>query len=345
MRFGEFSHTLRLLEVLSVLMTQSAPDLDQIKSCRRQLGERIARTPLVRCVGLEEQLANGTHVYGKLEFLQRTGTFKARGALASLLTLSKSELAAGVTAVSAGNHAIATAYAAQVLGVNAKIVMIRSANKFRIDACRQHGADVIMADTAHMAFEMAEVICNREGRAFVHPFEGRSVALGTGTLGVEICEQIADFDALLVAVGGGGLLGGIANAVRQLRPEVEIIGVEAEGADSMHRSFAAGEPRSIEQVTTIADSLGAPFAMEYSFGLCRDNVDRLVLVDDDAIKRSMRLLFDVQKFAVEPACAASTAALFGPLRDDFPGRKVVLLYCGSNIDWATYAGHAGLGNG
>jgi threonine dehydratase len=162
---------------------------------------------------------------------------------------------------------------------------------------------------------------------------------------VEICEQMPAFDALVVAVGGGGLLGGVSNAVRKLRPDTEIIGVEATGADSMHRSFAAGEPRSIEKVQTIADSLGAPFALPYSFALCRDNVDRLAVVDDEQIKGAMRLLFDMQKFAVEPACAASTAALIGPLLDSLSGKTVVLLFCGSNIDWSTFASQSGYADG
>jgi threonine dehydratase len=139
-----------------------------------------------------------------------------------------------------------------------------------------------------------------------------------------------------VPIGGGGLIGGIANAVKQLRPDCEIFGVEPEGADSMSRSRAAGEPQAIERVSTIADSLGAPFAMPYSFGLAEQNVDRLVLVDDDQLRHVMGFLFRAMKLAVEPACAASTAALLGPLRDELRGKRVVLVMCGSNIDWDTF---------
>lgn len=285
-------------------------------------------------------MGGDTEVYAKLEFLQRTGTFKARGALATLNELSAAQKKTGVTAVSAGNHAIATAFAAQAAGTNAKVVMISTANPARIDACRSFGGDVVLVDSVHDAFAAAEKIQKEEGRFFVHPFEGRPIATGTGMVGLEIHEQCADFDAVVVSVGGGGLIGGISNALKQVRPACEVLGVEPAGADSMQRSFAAGEPQSIDSVTTIADSLGAPFAMPYSFELCRQNVDQLVSVTDDQIRESMGILFRVMKFAVEPACAASTAAMLGPLRSQLLGRKLVLVMCGSNIDWPTFAAQA-----
>ena len=194
-----------------------------------------------------------------------------------------------------------------------------------------------MADDVHQAFDVAHHIRDEEGRFFVHPFEGPSIALGTGTLGLEICEQVEKFDVIVIPVGGGGLIGGISNAVKKLRPDVEVIGVEPEGADSMHRSFASGTPESIEKVGTIADSLGAPFAMPYSFKLARENVDRLAMIDDQQMQRAMGFLFQRMKIAVEPACAATTAALLGPLRDSLLGKRVVLVMCGSNIDWATFS--------
>ncbi|MDH3748600.1 MAG: pyridoxal-phosphate dependent enzyme [Gammaproteobacteria bacterium] len=318
-------------------MTHSAPNLDAITQLRASLAHDIVRTPLMRCAGLESLLDDGSMVYGKLEFLQRTGTFKARGALAVIRGLSREQLAAGVTAVSAGNHAIATAFAAKAAGTSAKVVMIASANAYRINACRSYGADVVLADDAHTAFEMAERIKQQEGRFFVHPFDGEAIATGTGTVGLEICEQCDNFDAVVVSVGGGGLIGGIGNAVKQLRPACEVIGVETNGADSMHRSLEAGEPVSIDRVDTIADSLGAPFALPYSFELCQRYVDRMAMVSDLNLQQTMGLLFKHMKLAVEPACAASTAALLGPLRELLRGKRIVLVFCGSNIDWDTYS--------
>jgi len=315
----------------------NAPSIAAIRDLRDALGDSVHTTPILRCGAIDRFLDNGTTVWGKLEFLQRTGTFKARGALANLRKLSQAQLRAGVTAVSAGNHAIATAFAARVVGTTAKVVMLGSANPARIEACGAQGAELIIVDDVHEAFAVARRIEQEEGRYFVHPFEGPEVATGTGTIGLEICDQLDAFDALVVPIGGGGLMAGIANAVRQLRPAVRIIGVEPEGANSMHLSFAADEPRSIDRVATIADSLGAPYAMPYSFALCRDNVDRLVAVSDLQLRKSMGFLFEHMKFAVEPACAASTAALLGPLRNELAGQRVVLVYCGSNIDWETYA--------
>lgn len=317
-------------------MNETAPHIDEIAALRARLADQVTRTPVMRCAGIESAVGGETEVVAKLEFLQRTGTFKARGALATLRGLDGEQLARGVTAVSAGNHAIATAFAAQAAGTTAKVVMIRAANPSRVEGCRSFGAEVVLAEDVHEAFDVAERIQKDEGRFFVHPFEGRAVALGTGTVGLEICQQVDDFDVLIVPIGGGGLIGGLANAVKQLRPECEIIGVEPVGADSMHRSRAAGSPQAIDRVTTIADSLGAPFAMPYSFALTEAHVDRLVLVDDDQLRRSMGFLFRVMKLAVEPACAASTAALLGPLRDELRNKRVVLVMCGSNIDWRTF---------
>ncbi len=317
-------------------MASAGPEIAEIQALRERLAGQVLTTPLVRCAALEEAIGADTRILGKLEFLQRTGTFKARGALATLHALSPEQREAGVTAVSAGNHAIATAFAASTLGTTAKVVMIRTANPSRVEACRAHGAEVVLADDVHSAFEIAEGIQDREGRYFVHPFEGPAVAQGTGTVGVEICEQCDDFDAVIVPVGGGGLIGGIANAVKRLRPGCEVIGVEPEGADTMSRSLATGKPQGIEKVRTIADSLGAPFALPYSFGLAQVHVDRVVLVDDDALRRMMGFLFQSMKIAVEPACAASSAALLGPLRKELQGKRVVLVMCGSNIDWATF---------
>ena len=318
-------------------MTESGPNINEIRALREELREQIVETPVMRCRAIEEVLGNDTEVYAKLEFLQRTGTFKARGALATLNGLSADELRTGVTAVSAGNHAIATAFAAKAVGTSAKVVMTNSANPSRVAACREYGAEVVLAADVHEAFEMANRIRDEEGRIFVHPFEGPSIALGTGAVGLEVCEQVADFDAVVIPVGGGGLIGGISNAIKQLRPDAEVIGVEPEGADSMHRSFASGKPESIERVETIADSLGAPFALPYSFGLTRSNVDRLVMVNDQQLRECMGFLFQRMKFAVEPACAATTAAMLHPLRESLAGKRVVLIFCGSNIDWATFS--------
>jgi hypothetical protein len=217
--------------------------------------------------------------------------------------------------------------------------MPRSASPFRVEACRELGAEVELVEDVHRAFERVREIEAEEGRTFVHPFEGPGTILGTATLGLELMEQVPDLDAVVVPVGGGGLCAGVAAAVKLARPECAVYGVEPQGADSMHRSFEAGSPQSIEAVRTIADSLGAPHAAPYSFGLCRRFVDDLALVDDDALRRAMLLLFRSAKLAVEPAGAAATAALCGPLRDRLRGKRVGLIVCGANIDAASFSRH------
>lgn len=322
-------------------MSVIPPAIEDVRQLRNRLSRWLVRTPMVRCPALEHE--TGGEVFAKLEFLQQTSTFKPRGALAVILSLDQQQLRAGVTAVSAGNHAIATAFAAKQAGTSAKVVMLRAASPLRVARCRDYGADVVLADDVHSAFELAAEIQQNEGRYLVHPFEGPLTTLGTATVGLEICEDVPDFDNLLVPIGGGGLCSGIASVAKQLNPAGAVFGIEPEGADSMRRSFEAGSPQRLDHVDTIADSLGAPFALPHSFSLCRDNVDKLVQVSDDELRAAMRFLFEHMKVVVEAACAASTAALLGPLAELVRGRKSVILLCGSNIDWATYQQQTGIG--
>ncbi len=297
---------------------------------------------MLRAWAIEEVLGNDTRVFAKLEFLQRTGTFKARGALASLAALDAEQRARGVTAVSAGNHAVATAFAAKTVGAHAKIVMTASANEARVQACADYGAEIVRADTVHDAFEQAEAIKKTEGRAFIHPFDGKTISMGTGTLGLEMLEQCPEADAVIVSIGGGGLISGIAIAIGQAHPACAVHGVEPEGADTMTRSLASGKAESIPKVNTIADSLGAPYASDYTHAVCERYLASVVRVSDDAMKDVMGWSFHRMKMALEPACIASVAALFGPLREALAGKTVVVLLCGSIIDWPTFERQANL---
>jgi threonine dehydratase len=317
------------------------PALEAVRDLRERLGDLVSTTPVRQWqdVALESLVGAETQVLLKEELFQRTGSFKPRGALAVMLDLAPEALRRGVTAVSAGNHAMAVAYAARVLGTTAKVVMPRNASPFRIEMSRVLGAEVELVDDVHKAFDRVHEIEAAEGRTFVHPFEGPRTALGTATLGLELSRQVADLDAVIVPIGGGGLCAGVAAALKQAQPRCQVFGVEPEGADTMSRSLAAGSPQAIDAVRTIADSLGAPHAAPYSFDLCRRFVDEVVLVDDDALRRAMLLLFRSAKLAVEPAGAAATAALCGPLRDRLRGRRVALIVCGSNIDAPTFSRH------
>ncbi|MCW7542107.1 pyridoxal-phosphate dependent enzyme [Aquabacterium sp. A7-Y] len=315
------------------------PSLAEIRATAARLEGKVLHTPVWRWQTgvVADSLHPDTEVWLKLELFQRTGTFKLRGALNNLAALDAEALRRGVVAASAGNHAIAAAYAARVAGCHAKVAMPRHASPARISACRAEGAEVLLTDTVHDAFELAQRLVAEEGRTLVHPFDGPLTAQGTGTLGLELVEQLGRLDAVVVPVGGGGLCGGVAAAIKQLQPACRVYGVEPFGADAMFRSFEAGEPARLERVDTVADSLGAPYALPYSWGVCRRFVDQIVRVDDEALCRAMHALFRDMKLAVEPAAAAATAALLGPLRAQLDGQRVALIVCGSNIDATRHA--------
>ncbi len=309
--------------------------VSDIARAREQLGTHVVETPVWPWQG----------VFLKLELFQRGGSFKTRGALISTLGLEKAALAAGLTTVSAGSHAIAVAHAARVVGTTAKVVVPRTANRARIERCRTLGAEVELVEDIHAAFVRVREIETAEGRTFVHPFEGPAMALGGATLGLELARQVPDLDAVIVPIGGGGLCAGVSTALKLLRPACQVFGVEPTGADTMRRSLIAGRPQSLDRVATIADSLGAPRAEPYSFALCQRHLDDVVLVDDESIRRAMRLLFSDAKLVVEPAGAAALAALRGPLRERVQGKRVAVIVSGSNIDLATFSAHVGMTEG
>ena len=321
----------------------SEPTLSGIRAARARLGDLVVTTPVRRWEDEGLGLPAGTTVFLKEELFQRTGSFKPRGALTVMLGLGPEALARGVTAVSAGNHALAVSWAASRGGVSAKVVMPKTADPVRIAGCEALGGEVVLVEDAHALFPEMERIVQSEGRYAIHPFEGKITALGTATCGLELMRQLPDLEAVVVPIGGGGLIAGMSVAIKQIAPACLVIGVEPEGADSMHRSFAAGGPQAIAKVATIADSLGAPFALPYSFALARAHVDELVRIDDDAMLVAMALLFDALKIAAEPAAAAATAALMGPLRSRLAGRRIGVIACGSNIGERAFADYLGRG--
>jgi len=320
----------------------AVPDAAMIAAMRAELAPFVAATPVFARTGIAAGPAGATLQF-KFELLQNAGTFKARGAFANLLALDEAQRRRGVTAISAGNHAIAVAYAAQKLGVPAKVVMLASANPARLALARACGAEVLLAPDGATGFAMVADIQATEGKFFVHPFNGLRTVLGTATLGAEWAEQAAQalggLDAVVLPVDGGGLAAGAATALRLAMPGVAIYGVEPGGANGMARSFATSGPVKMGTMSSIADSLCAPHTEAYSYGLCRRAIDELVTIDDGELRAAMRLLFEELKLAVEPACAAATAAVCGPLRARLAGQRVGVLLCGSNTDLATFAGH------
>ena len=318
--------------------TIAIPTPRQIEQARETLGDDIRQTPVWEWKGdvPEELLGKDTQLYLKLELLQYAGSFKPRGALMNMMKLSDEQLDRGVTAVSAGNHAIAVAYAAKSMGTTAKVVMPQTANPFRVEKCKSHGASVELVENVHIAFERVKEIERAEERFFIHPFEGEQTALGTATVGYELHQQVSDLEAVIVPIGGGGLCAGIAAAIKQLNPDCKVYGVEPTGADSMSKSLEAGKPAEIDSVNTIADSLGAPHAAPYSFSLCNRFVDNVVTITDLQMAQTMKLMFEEMKLAVEPAGASALAAAIGPLANELSGKKAGVIVCGSNIDTESF---------
>lgn len=312
------------------------PELSRIRQVARDIQPFVIRTSTVPWP--VEQTFD-SQIFMKLELMQRTGSFKPRGAINTILHALRAhegDTFPGVTAFSAGNHAIATAYAANMLGTTAKVVMPETANAFRVEQCKAYGAELVFGDTIGDLLGIVKKIQTEEGRYLVHPFEGIHTIEGTATVGLELCEDVPELDAVVVPVGGGGLIAGIASAVKQMQPDCRVIGVEPLGANGMRQSVERGAPCEHVDVSTIADSLGAPMHAPLSFSIVQQNVDELLSVSDVQLQNAMRTLFEQMKLAVEPACAASIAALQGPLSGELTGKRVALVGCGSNIDTHTF---------
>ncbi|HTD06841.1 threonine/serine dehydratase [Undibacterium sp.] len=319
--------------------TRAYPSLHDIRETAGRLSGKILNTPVWRWQtgAVEEFMSPSTSVWLKLELFQKTGTFKFRGALNCLEALDQAARQRGVVAVSAGNHAVAVAYAARLLNTHAIVVMPESASPARIAACKEYGAEVMLAPSVHEAFRWGTQIETEEARTMIHPFDGPLTALGTATVGLELMHQVAGLDAVVVPIGGGGLCAGISAAVKQINPACQVYGVEPLGADIMYRSLLSGRPEQLEKVDTVADSLGAPYAMPYSMEVCRMFVDEVVRVSDDQICRAMYLLYRDVKLVAEPAAAVAAAGMFGPLHGKLDGKKVGLIVCGSNMDPVSYS--------
>lgn len=314
------------------------PSPQEFTEAATALRGRIIHTPTVDLAqdALRDALPEDAEVALKLELLQQAGSFKARGALLGVDGLSPEQRTAGVVAASGGNHALAVSWAAKSAGVPAHIFMPEATDPIRIDGCRAFGATITLVSDIAAAFAGMQERAEAEGLTVLHPFEGRHMTLGAGSCGLEFVDDRPNRSIFIIPVGGGGLISGMAAAIRQRLPEAEIYGVEPEGADSMSRSLDAGEPVAIEKVNTIADSLGAPYALPYSFEIAKENVTGMVRVPDDALRKAMRLYFDSFRIIAEPACAAALAALTGPLKHACQGAKVGIIACGSNISLERY---------
>ena len=315
----------------------SVPTISEILNAAAQLRGAAIETPVLPLASQrwDAVLPDCASVTVKLELFQQAGSFKARGAYLGIQQLNSAQRDAGVVAASGGNHALAVSWAAQAAGVDALICMPRAVDPARVSGCEALGATVeLFADMAAAFAAMNDAA--EKGRTLMHPFEGAHMTLGAATCGLEYHRQAPHVDTFVVPVGGGGLISGVACAIKQLKPEATVIGVEPFGADSMYRSFAAGHPVTLDKVDTIADSLSAPYAMPYSFGVAQQYAQKIVHVDDAQMRKSMEHYLRKLRIMAEPACATSLAAVLGPLRDELAGKHVGIIACGSNISLARF---------
>jgi len=303
-------------------------DLDDIRAARERIKDKVRRTPLLRNATLSERL--GTNVYLKIEIFQKTGSFKVRGAFNKALTLTEAERNVGLVAVSGGNHAQAVAYVAREMGIPAVILMPKNAPATSMDATRGYGAEVMVMETVHEAFAKVADYQQR-GWTFLHPFDDAKVMAGQGTIGLEILDDLPEVTDVFASIGGGGMFGGVATAIKSVKPEVKVYGVETVGANCMRLAFDAGHPVTIPAITSIAKTLGAPSASEATFALAKKYAESLEVMTDAEAMAAVRLILERAKILVEPA-AGCTLAAAQRLKSRFtPDSHVVLVICGGNF--------------
>jgi len=307
--------------------------LEDVTSARQVLADRIHRTPLIGSTEISRRV--GAPVFFKLENMQKTGSFKVRGVLNKIAALGPEERARGLLAASAGNHAQALAWAATAEGVASTVVMPADAPQTKVQATQQYGATVVMEPDRMKLFSRADELARERGLTFVPPFDDPLVIAGQGTVGLEILEDLPEVGTVVVPIGGGGLIAGVAVAIKRQRPNAKVIGVEPEGAPKMWRAHQAGHTVKLDRIDTIADGLAAPFAGELTFALVQRYVDDLVLVSDDEIRQAMFLLLERCKVLAEPAGAAALAALLTGKVSVAPDAPVVAIVSGGNTDVAS----------
>ncbi len=295
---------------------------------RRRIAGRVHRTPVSGSTYLGER-ANARVVL-KLELFQKTGSFKVRGVLNRLDRLAPEERMKGVVTLSAGNHAQALAWAAAQVGTPATVVMPSGAVRGKVEATRGYGGEVVL--TEGDLLDTCLAIQKERGLTLVHPFDDPLVIAGAGTVGLEILEEVPEVDVVIAGVGGGGLISGVAAAVKAGRPGARVIGVEPVGAAAMTRSLERGEPVRLERVDTVADGLAAPFAGRHNLAHVRALVDEMLLVEDREIVEAMRVVLERCKVLPEPAAAAPVAALLSGRLEIPAGATVVCVLSGGNVD-------------
>jgi threonine dehydratase len=305
-------------------------DIADILAARERISRRVHRTPLLHSSQLGSM--TGTRLWFKAESFQKTGSFKVRGVFNRIAQMDEAERARGLITISAGNHAQAVAYAACVEGIRATVVMPAHASPAKVEASRAYGANVVLHGDVFGAFARMEELRHEHGYTLLHPFDDEAVIAGHGSVGIEIMEDLPAVDVVIVPVGGGGLISGVAAAIRQVRPQVRVVGVEPEGAATMSAALAAGEVVKLDRILTIADGLAPPSAGETTLEHVKAFVDEVVTVSDPDILRAMALVITRTKVYIEPSGAAGFAALLASRVTTSPDQSVVVVASGGNMD-------------
>jgi threonine dehydratase len=302
--------------------------LRQIETARERISPCVRRTPLVASATLSEML--GTNVYAKLELLQKTGSFKVRGAFNKARCLPAGAGKKGMVAVSGGNHGQAVAYVARTLGMKSLVIMPEGTPTNYVEATRGYGAEVRFAANAQVAFEQVADF-EKKGWSFVHPFDDEDVMAGQGTLALEILEDVPQLTDVIVSVGGGGLATGVATALKSINPAIRIWGVETKGADCMSRSLAAGRIVTLEKITSVARTLGAPAPSKSTYAGVRKLLEGVTVVTDAEAMKALRFLLERLKVLTEPAASCTLAAAEQLKKNFSPDHHVALVLCGGNM--------------
>jgi len=308
-----------------------AVTLSDIRAARRRIADGVVLTPCPVSIPLSE--ITGARIVCKLDNLQRTGSFKERGARNALLQLGTAQRRAGVVAASAGNHALGLAYHGKLLGIPVTVVMPDYAPLIKITTCARLGARVLVRGRDFTeARAAADRLVAEEGLTYIHGFDDPAIIAGQGTLGLELLAQVPDLEAIVCPIGGAGLIAGLAVAVKALRPEVKIIGVESRATGNFAAALRAGRPVKMPRRATLADGLATLAVGANAFALARDRVDEVVAVGEDAIALAILRLLELEKTVVEGAAAVPLAAMLAGKLPQLAGRRVALVLCGGNID-------------
>ena len=311
-------------------------NLETIRAARQRIRDSIYHSPCPYSLSLSELCK--CRIYCKLDHLQMTGSFKERGARNKLLSLTEKERRGGVVAASAGNHALGLAYHGKLLGIDVTVVMPKWAPLVKVANCRSFGAEVILhGESFEEAREQAAALAEKAGRVFIPAFDDPAIIAGQGTLGLELLEDVPDLDAVVVPVGGGGLISGIGTVIKALRPQAKVIGVEPANAPTVHESLQRGQAVRIDTKPTLADGLAVAKAGDLCVQIAQRVVDKMVLVSEPQIAQAILRLLEMEKTVVEGAGAVPLAAMMHQSLG-LEGKKVVLVLGGGNID-VTLLGH------